>query len=79
MTFHQILFGPKKGRFYDHKGAKRDTELLRPEPPLVSRRFRVETLWSEMEATSQISRDVRDVIIDNVQIALGGVDLYLNQ
>ena len=30
------FFGPGKGRLYDHKGAKRDVELPRREPPLVS-------------------------------------------
>ena len=33
------FFGPGKGRLYNHKGAKRDVELPRPEPPLVSRPF----------------------------------------
>ena len=33
------IFGPGKGRLYDHKGAKRDVELPRLEPPLVSRPF----------------------------------------
>ena len=53
-------------------------ELPRPEPPLVSRPFRVETLRSEMDATSQISREARDVMIDNVHSILGGVYLCLN-
>ena len=72
------FFGPKKGRLYDHKGTKRDVELPRPEPPLVSRPFRVETLRSEMDATSQISREARDVMINNVYNGLGGVDVCLN-
>ena len=63
----------------DHRGARHDFELPRPEPPLVSRPLRVETLWSEMYATSPISREERDAIIDNVHSRLGRVDVYLNQ
>ena len=63
---------------YNRKGAKRDVELLRLEPPLVSRPFRVENIWSKMDATSQISRDARDFMIDNVYSGLGGVDACLN-
>ena len=73
------FFGPGKGRLYDRKSAKRDAELPRPEPPLVSRPFQVETLRLEMEATSQISRDARVAIIDNVHSGLGGVDVCLNR
>ena len=32
-----------------------------------------------MDATSQISREARDVIIDNVHKGLGGVDVCLNR
>ena len=49
------FFGLGKGRLYDRKGAKLDVELPRPEPPLVSRLVRVETLRLEMDVTSQIS------------------------
>ena len=73
------FFGPGRGRLYQRKGAKRDVELPRPELPLVSRPFRVETLRLEMDATSQIIREARDVMIDNVQSRLSGVDLCLNQ
>jgi len=73
------FFGPGRGRLYQRKGAKRDVELPRPEPPLVSRPSRVETLRSEMDATSQISREARDVMIDNVHSGLSGVDLCLNR
>ena len=72
------FFGLGKGRLYDCKGTKRDVELPRPEPPLVNRPFRVEPLRSEMNATSQISREARDVMIENVHSGLGGVDLSLN-
>ena len=60
-------------------GALGDVDLPRPDPPLVSRPFRVETLRLEMEATSQISREVRDAIINNVHNGLGGVYAFLNQ
>ena len=73
------FFGLGKGRLYDRKGAKRDVELPHPEPRLVSRSFRVETLRSEMDATSQISQEARDVMIDNVYKGLGGVDVCLNR
>ena len=73
------FFGLGKGRLYDRKGAKRDVELPRPELPLVSRPFWVKTLWSEMDATSQISQEARDVMIENVHSRLGGVDLSLNR
>ena len=73
------FFGPGKGRLYDCKGAKRDVELPRPKPPLVSRPFWVETLRSEMDVTSKISREARDVMINNVYIGLGGVDVCLNR
>ena len=72
-------FGPRKGRLYNRKGAKRDVELPRPEPPLVSQPLQVETLLLEMDATSQISREARDVMIDNVCSGLGGVDVGLNR
>ena len=35
------FLGSRKGRLYDRKGAKRDVELPRPEPPLVSRNFAI--------------------------------------
>ena len=54
-------------------------ELPRPEPPLVSQPFRVETLRSKMDATSQISREARDVMIKNVHSGLSGVDIGLNR
>ena len=54
-------------------------ELPRPEPPLVSRPSRVETLRSEMDATSQISREARDVMIENVHSGLSGVNIGLNR
>ena len=73
------FFGPQKGRLCDRRGARCDVELPRPESPLVSRPLRVETLWSEMEATSKISREARDVIIDNVHSGLGGVNIFLNR
>ena len=34
---------------------------------------------SVMDATSQISQETRDAIIDNVQIGLGQIDIGLNQ
>ena len=73
------FFGPGKGRLCDRRGARRDAELPRPEPPLVSRPVCVETLQLEMEATSQISREARYAIIDNVHSGLGGVDVCLNR
>ena len=45
----------------------------------MSRPFRVETLRSEMDATFQISREARDVMIDNVYSGLGEVDVCLNR
>ena len=32
-----------------------------------------------MDSTSQISREERDAIIDNVQSGLGGIDVFLNR
>ena len=32
-----------------------------------------------MDATSQISREARDAIIDNVQTGLGGIDIDMNR
>ena len=72
------FFGLGEGWLCDCRGARRDVELPRFEPPLVSRPFRVENLRSEMEATSQISREARDAIIENVHNGLGGVDVCLN-
>ena len=76
---HSEFFGPGRGRLYQRKGAKRDVELPRPEPPLVSRPSRVKTLRSEMDATSQISREARDVMIKNVHRGLSGVNIGLNR
>ena len=73
------FLGHGKGGLCDHRGARRDVELPHPEPPLVSRSFRVETLRSEMEATSQISQEARDAIIDNAHSGLGGVNVCLNR
>ena len=73
------FFGPGKGLLCDRRGTRRDVELPCPEPPFLSRPFRVKTLWSETEATSQISWEARDVIIDNVHNGLGGVDVCLNR
>ena len=79
MTFPLIFFGPGKGRLCDCRGAKHDVELPLPETPLVSRPLHVETLQLEMDATSQIYREARDAIIDNVQTGLGGIDIGLNR
>ena len=49
------FFGLGKGQLCDHRGAKCDSKFPRTEPPLVSRPLRVETLQSNMDATSQIS------------------------
>ena len=73
------FFGPGKGRLCDYSGARCDAELPCFEPPLVIQPIHVKNLWSEMEATSQISREARDAIIDNVHSGLGGVDVCLNQ
>ena len=62
----------------DHRGTRRDVELPCSEPPLVSQPLRVKNFRSEMDATSQITREARDAIIDNVHIGLGGVDVCLN-
>ena len=78
MTFPLNFLVPGKVD-YDRRGARCDVEFPCLEPPLVSRPFHVETLRSEMEATSQISREARDAIIDNVYSGLGGVDVYLNR
>ena len=40
------FFGSGKGRLCEFRGARRDVELPHPEPPLVSRPFRVENLRS---------------------------------
>ena len=77
--FPSEFFGPGKGRICDHRGPKSDVEMPRPKPPLVCRPLLVKTLRSEMDATSQISREERDAIIDNVQSGLGGVDVCLNR
>ena len=45
----------------------------------MSRPFRVENLRSEMDATSQISREARVVMIGNVHSRLSGVDICLNR
>ena len=73
------FFGPRKSRLCDHKGARRDVEFPLSKPPLVSRPLCVETLQSQMNATSQISREAIDGIIENVHSGLGGVYLCLNQ
>ena len=73
------FFSPGKGRLCERRGTKCDFQFPRHEPPLVSRPPRIETLWLEMDATSQISREARDAIIDNVQTGLGGIDLGLNR
>ena len=54
-------------------------ELPHHEPPLVSQPFRVETLWSEMDVTSQIILEARDAIIDSVHSGLVRVNICLNR
>ena len=73
------FFGPGKGQLCNYRGAKCDAKLSRPEPPLVSRPLCVETLRLDMDATSQISRKARNVIIDNVQTGLSGIDVCMNR
>ena len=73
------FFSPRKGRLCDHRGARRDVELPCPKPPLGSLPLCVKNLRSEMDVTSQISREARDAIIDNVHSALGGVDVCMNR
>ena len=73
------FFGLGKGRLCDRRGAKHDAELPRPEPPLVSQPLHRENLRSEMDATSKISREARDAIIDYVHSGLGGIYFCLNQ
>lgn len=53
--------------------------MSHPLPPLVPQPPRLVTLWSELDATSQIGQEIRDVIIDNIQTALTGIDVVLNQ
>ena len=54
-VFPYDFFGLEKGRLCDCRGTRCDAELPCPELPLVSQPFYIETLQSEMEATSQIS------------------------
>ena len=46
------FFGPGKGQLCDRSGARCDVGLPRPKPRLFSRPIHVETLRSEMDATS---------------------------
>ena len=46
-------FGPGKGQLCDHRGDKRDSDLPRLDPPLVSRPLCAKNLRSEIDATSQ--------------------------
>jgi hypothetical protein len=51
-----------KGWTYNPRGAFRDPSFPIPPPSLVSRPPRVVALPLEMEATSQVGKDVRDAI-----------------
>lgn len=68
-----------RGWLYDRKGTLIDTKLPRPLPPLVCQLPQLVTLWSEMDATSQIGQEGRDSILDNIHSALTGIDIILNR
>jgi hypothetical protein len=72
-------YGVGKGQTYNQRGAFQDPSFPRPPPPLVSRPPRVVSLPSEMEATSQVGKDVRDAIEDNINSSLIGIDVGLNE
>lgn len=71
-------YGNRRGRLYDHKGALRDTELPRSQPPLVCPPPRLVTIRLEINVTSQIGREGRDSIIENIQSALTVIVIVLN-
>ena len=73
------FYGTWSGRIYEHKGALWDIELSHPLPPLVRQPPRLVTFWSKMDATSQIGREGRDAIIDNIHNKLTKIDIGLNQ
>jgi hypothetical protein len=55
------------------------SNIPRPPPPLLSRPLRVVSLPLDMEVTSQVGKDAREAIEDNLNSSLIGIDVGLNQ
>jgi hypothetical protein len=71
-------YGVGKGRTYDRKWECRDASLPRPPPPLVSLPTGEFASHAEMQATSQVGKEARTAIKDNLEFILYGIDVGLN-
>jgi hypothetical protein len=72
-------YGVGKGRTYDQKGAYRNATLQRPPRPLVSHPTGEFSSHSEMRATSDVGKEARNAIRENLGSIFYGVDVGLNR
>jgi len=74
-----IYYGVGKDRTYSRRGSYWDPGFPRPPPPLVSHPPRVVYLPLEIDSTSQVGRQMREEIDDNLNSYFYGIDVRLNQ
>jgi hypothetical protein len=68
-------YGTGKGRTYDRKGAYQNATLLRPQQPLVPLPIGEFASHSEFQATSEVGKEFRNSIEENLEAIFYGVDV----
>jgi hypothetical protein len=68
-----------KGRTYDRKGAYRSAALSRPPQPLVPRPTGAFASLSEFQATSEVGKEARTAIGENLEAIFYGVDVGMKR
>jgi hypothetical protein len=72
-------YGTGKGRTYDRKGAYRSVALSRPPQPLVPRPTGAFASLSEFQATSEVGKEARTAIGENLEAMFYGVDVGMKR
>jgi hypothetical protein len=68
-------YGTSKGHTYNRKGAYRSGALLRPPQPLVPRPKGAFASLSEFQSTSEVGKEARTAIRENLESMFYGVDV----
>jgi hypothetical protein len=72
-------YGTGKGCTYDRKGAYRSAAVSRPPQPLVPRPTGAFASLSELQATSEVGKEARSAIRENLEAIFYGVDVGMNR
>jgi hypothetical protein len=72
-------YSVEKSWTYNRRGSFWDPTLPPPPPPVVSHPPEVVSLPLDMDITSQVGRDVRVVVVDNLHSLCAGNDVGLNR